>query len=54
MTPIEKAKELRSQFGNKAESICERMLKTMKRMKAPITQIEYWQSVKIELEHLWS
>ena len=52
MTPIEKAKELRFRYGNKAESICERMLKTMKRMKAPITQIEYWQSVKTELETL--
>ena len=52
MTPKEKSKELRFRYGNKAESICERMLKTMKRMKAPITQIVFWQSVKTELETL--
>ena len=52
MTPKEKAIELRYKFGDNAEAICERMLKTMNRMKAPILQIEYWQSVKTELETL--
>ena len=52
MTSKEKANELRTKFGDKAENGCDRILKTLKRMKAAPLQIEFWQSVKTELEIL--
>lgn len=52
MTPKEKANELRSKFGDKAENVCDRILNTLKRMKGATLQINFWQSVKTELETL--
>ena len=53
MTPKEKAKELRSQFGDNAKYVCLEILDELKRNPHYIyKRIEFWQSVKIELETL--
>ena len=51
-TPTEKAKELRSKFGDKAGNVCDRTLNTLKRMEAAKIQIAFWELVKTELETL--
>ena len=51
MTPKEKAKELRSQFGDNAKYVCLEIIDELKReYYTNYERIVYWQGVKTELE----
>lgn len=53
MTPKEKAKELRSQFGDNAKYVCLEIIEELKRDPyINYERIVYWQGVKSELEKL--
>lgn len=53
MTPKEKAKELRSQFGDNAKYVCHEIIDELKRDPyINYERIIYWKAVKNELENL--